>query len=89
MLNMISSKVVAQVPFPTVHLNVALVPAAIPVIVVVAELAFVIVAVPNATVQVPIPTTGTVAFMMKVLVLHWVMLARPASDMLAVCSNTI
>ncbi len=41
-----SSKVVGQVPLPTVHLKVALVPAAMPVIVVVAEVAFVIVADP-------------------------------------------
>ena len=84
MVNTISSKVVAHVPFPTVHLNVALVPAVIPVIVVVADVAFVIVAVPEKTVHVPLPTAGTVAFIANVLVLHCVMLATPASAILAV-----
>ena len=84
LVNTISSKVVAHVPFPTVHLNVALVPAAIPVIVVVADVEFVIVAVPANTVHVPLPTTGTVALMVNVLVLHWVMLGTPASAILAV-----
>ena len=83
-VNTISSKVVGHVPFPTVHRNVALVPDAIPVIVVVAEVAFVIVAAPAKTVHVPLPTAGTVAFIVNVLVLHWVMLAKPASAVLAV-----
>ena len=84
LVNTISSKVVAQLPFPTVHLNVALVPATMPVIVVVAEVEFVIVAVPENTVQVPLPTTGAVAFIVNVLVLHCVMLATPASAVLGV-----
>jgi hypothetical protein len=41
-----SSKVVGQLPLPTVQRKVALVPAAMPVIVVVAEVVFVIVAEP-------------------------------------------
>ena len=85
-VNTISSKVVAQMPFPTVHLKVELVPAAIPVIVVVADVELVIVAVPENTVQVPLPTTGDVALIVNVLVLHCVMLAKPASAILAVDS---
>ena len=85
-VNTISSKVVAQVPLPTVHLNVALEPATIPVIVVVAEVVFVIVAVPEKTVQLPFPTTGTVAFIVNVPVLHWVIPANPASATLGVAS---
>ena len=84
LVNTISSKVVEHVPFPTVHLNVALVPAAIPVIVVVANVELVIVAAPANTVHMPLPTTGAVAFIANVLVLHWVMLAKPASAVLGV-----
>ena len=89
MVNTISSKVVGHVPLPTVHLNVALVPAAMPVIVVVAEVLLVIVAVPAKTVHVPLPTIGAVAFIVNVLVLHCVMLATPASATLGVASNVI
>ena len=71
-------------PFPTVHLKVALVPDAMPVMVVVAKVAFVIVAVPANTVHVPLPTTGAVAFIVNVLVLHCVILGTPASATLGV-----
>ena len=69
---------------PTVQRNVALVPAVMPVIVVVEDVVLVIVAVPAKTLHVPVPMAGTVAFIVNVLVLHWVMLAKPASDTLAV-----
>ena len=83
-VNTISSKfnALTHEPFNTVHLNVALVPAAIPVIVVVADVAFVMVAVPANTVHVPLPIAGTVAFITNVLVLHWVIFAKPASAVL-------
>jgi hypothetical protein len=52
------------------------------VTVVVAELVLVIVAVPLTILQTPVPTVGTVADMVNVLVLHWVILAGPATDAL-------
>ena len=84
LVNIISSKFPtgAQLPLATVQRKVALVPDAIPVIVVVAEVEFVIVAIPANTVHVPVPITGDVAFITNVLVLHCVMLARPASAVL-------
>jgi hypothetical protein len=84
LVNTISSNVVGQIPFPTVHRKVALVPAAMAVIVVVADMLLVIVAVPANTVHTPLPTTGTVAFMVNVLVLHCVMPGNPASAILGV-----
>jgi hypothetical protein len=47
--------------------------------VVVAEVVLVMVATPLCTVHVPLPTAGTTAAIVKVLVLHWVTLAGPAS----------
>ena len=84
LVSTMSSNVVGHVPLPTVHRSVALEPAAIPVIVVVGEVALVIVAVPAKTVHVPVPTVGTAAFIVNVLVLHCVMLATPASATLGV-----
>ena len=85
-VKIISSKVVGHVPLPTVQRNVALVPAATPVIVVVADVLLVITALPLCTVHTPLPTNGTVAFIVKVLVLHWSMRATPASAVLGVAS---
>ena len=70
LVKIISSVLVLQLPLLTVHLNVALVPAVTPVMVVVREVASVIVALPDTTLQLPVPVTGAVAFMIKVLVLH-------------------
>ena len=84
MVNTISSNVVGHMPFPTVQRNVALLPAAMAVIVVVSEVVLVIVALPAKTVHVPLPTAGTVAFMVNVLVLHCVRLGKPASATLGV-----
>ena len=66
----ISSVLSVQVPLLTVHRRVALVPAAIPVTVVLASVAFVIVAVPDTRFQTPVPFTGGVALKEKILVLH-------------------
>ena len=79
-----SSKLVAHTPFPTVQRSVALVPAATPVIVVVSKVLLVIVAAPLKTLQVPVPTAGTVAAIVNVLVLHCVILTAPASAVLGV-----
>jgi hypothetical protein len=70
-LSVMSSKVVGQPPpLLTVHLTIANVPAATPVIVVVGDVAFVMVAVPLWTVQIPVPIAGAVAAITKVVVLH-------------------
>ena len=53
-----------------VHLKVALVPAAIPVIVVVGLVLLVIVAAPACTVHNPVPVTGVLAAIVNVAVLH-------------------
>ena len=53
-----------------VHLKVALVPAAMPVMVVNGLVVLVIVAVPNCTVHKPLPVTATLPVIGKVLVLH-------------------
>ena len=82
MVRIILSDVLPQVPFVTVQVKVAVVPEAIPVMVVVGDVAFVIVALPDATLHNPVPTAGAVAFITNVLVLHCVMLAKPASAVL-------
>ena len=53
-----------------VQRKVALMPAAMPVIVVNGLVVLVIVAVPNCTVHKPLPTTATLPVIAKVLVLH-------------------
>ena len=53
-----------------VHLKVALVPAAMPVMVVNGLVVLVIVAVPDCTVHKPVPTIAVLAAIAKVLVLH-------------------
>ena len=57
-------------PFDTVHRSVALVPTGTPLTVVLKELALLIVAVPEATLQLPVPMAGAVAFRVKVPLLH-------------------
>ena len=57
-------------PLETVHLKVAVVPAAKPVTVVVALDGVVIVAVPLTNVHTPVPTEGAVAAIVKVVVLQ-------------------
>ena len=59
-----------HVEFEIVHRNVALEPAANPVIVVVGELADVIVTVPDIKLQVPVPITGVLAAMANELFTH-------------------
>ena len=63
------SNEVAQTPFDIVHLKVAVVPAAKPVIVVVALVGVVMVAVPLIKLHKPVPTVGTFPANVKVLVL--------------------
>jgi hypothetical protein len=83
LVSVISDCVVGQdAPLVTVHLNVALAPEGTPVIVVVADVALVITAVPVTTLQEPVPTVGEVAAMVKVPLLHCVIL-EPATDALA------
>jgi hypothetical protein len=82
LFKVISSWVEAQTPFDTVQRSTALVPAGTPVTVVVAEFKLVIVAVPLTILHTPVPTTGAVADMVNVPVLHCVMLAGPATDAL-------
>src|SRR3970282_1678401 len=77
---MMSSEVAAHTPLPMVQRRVTEVPAATPVMVVVADAGLVIVtAGPPTWLQAPVPTTGTLAFMAKVLVLHCSMAGTPAS----------
>jgi hypothetical protein len=71
-----------QVPLLTVQRNVALVPAAIDVTVVVLKDGFVIVALPATMLHAPVPTVGAVAFIVKVLMLHCSISATPASAVL-------
>ena len=78
MVNTISSKLAKQLPLEIVQRNVAFVPAAMPVMVVVGEEALVIVAAPDCTLHKPVPTNGTLATIGKVLLLHWSRLT-PAS----------
>jgi hypothetical protein len=59
-----------QIPFDIVHLNVADVPAAMPVTVEVAEFVVVIVAVPLTTVQRPVPLVGVLPAKVKLETLH-------------------
>ena len=79
LVKMISSCVGAHTPLLVVQRSVAVLPAVMPVMVVVAEFILVIVAVPLTTVQVPVPIAAGVAAIVNVLVLHCVMLGRPAS----------
>ena len=60
----------AHTPLEMVHLKVALDPAASPVTVVVGEDGVVMVAVPVTSDQLPVPTAGLLAAMVKVEVLH-------------------
>ena len=78
LVNIISSNVGRHPPLLTLQRTVALVPAAIPVTVVVALAVLVIVAVPLCKLHVPTPIAGTVALIVNVLVLHCVMFT-PAS----------
>ena len=69
-----SSKLTPQLPLLIVHLATVGTepsPAVTPVIVVLGEDAFVITPGPDWIVQVPTPTTGVLAAIAKVLVLHW------------------
>ena len=59
-----------QIPFVIVHLNVTDEPTTNPVIVVVGEFTDVIVAVPDITLQVPVPTVGASAAIVAVVILH-------------------
>ena len=59
-----------QVPLLMVHLRVAVLPAVIPVTVVVAEDVVVIVAVPETTDHAPVPVVGALPAMVNVEVLH-------------------
>ena len=68
MMSLVSSVHVG--PLLTVHRSVALVPAVIPVTVVLARDGLVIVAVPATTLHIPVPFTGGVAAIVKMLVLH-------------------
>ncbi len=83
LVNTISSKVLAQLPLFTVQRTIALLPATIPVMVVVANAGLVIVAVPDSTLQAPVPIAGAVAAIVKILVLHC-SISTPASAMLGV-----
>ena len=67
-----SSNVDVHTPLDTVHLKVALLPAASPVTVVIGDEGVVMVAVPLTSDQAPVPTAGTVAAIVKVELLHWV-----------------
>ena len=60
-------------PFDIVHLNVALLPAVIPVTAEVAEPGVVIVAVPLTTLHVPVPVVGVLPARVKDELLHWLM----------------
>ena len=68
----VTSSNAVQVPFVTVHLIVALVPGATPVIVVVGEPGVVIVAVPVIKVHTPVPIDGALCVIVKLPVLHWI-----------------
>ena len=70
MFMVMSSVEDAQAPLLMVHLNVALLPIVRPVTVELAELAVVIVAVPDTTLQVPVPIAGTFAAKVVVVTLH-------------------
>ena len=78
-----SSVAAVHTPFDTVHLNVAVVPEAKPVTVVVLLVDVVIEAVPLTTVHTPEPINGAVAAIVKVEVLHWV-ISAPALEVGAV-----
>ena len=67
---MITSSKAEQVPFVTVHFSLALVPATKPVIVVVGEFGFVIVADPLSNVHKPVPAFGALCVIVNVDVLH-------------------
>ena len=80
-----SSKLTPQLPLLIVHLatvGTEPFPAVTPVIVVLGEDAFVITPGPDWIVQVPTPTTGVLAAIAKVLVLHWSIFI-PASAIVA------
>ena len=78
LVNTMSSKLAVQLPLLIVQRTVALVPGRIPVTVVFASNALVIVAVPDCKLQSPVPTIGVLADIVKMLVLHCSMLT-PAS----------
>src|SRR5262249_43397552 len=75
---MMSSCVDAQLPLLIVQRTVALLPAAIPVTVVVGIDAFVIVAEPSCTLHRPVPTVAVFPAIVNVPLLHWLM-STPAS----------
>ena len=74
-----SSKLSGQLPLLIVQRTVALLPAAMPVIVVVGLPALVTVAVPLSTLQVPTPTAGVFAAIVNIPLSHWSR-STPASD---------
>jgi hypothetical protein len=65
-----SSATAVQLPLLIVHLKIALVPAARPVIVEVGELGEVMVTAPLTMLHVPVPVVAGVAAIVKVLLLH-------------------
>src|SRR6185503_19634522 len=67
-----SSVTLAHTPFEIVHLNVALLPAARPVTVEVAEDGVVIDTAPLTMLQLPVPVVAALAAIVKVLLLHCV-----------------
>ena len=85
---MTSSVAAVQVPFDTVHLNVAVVPATKPVTVVVALVEVVIEAVPLTTVHTPEPINGAVAAIVKVDVLQSVWSMPALAEAAAVLVKT-
>src|SRR5690606_13668736 len=74
-----SSELGVHPPLLIVQRKVAVVPTGTPVIVVVGEVGLVIVAVPETTVQVPVPTTGVMALITNVLLSHCSISTGPAS----------
>ena len=60
-------------PFDIVHLNVALLPAVMPVTAEVADVGVVTVAVPLITLHVPVPVVGVLPARVKLALLHWLM----------------
>src|SRR5690606_16734256 len=79
LIRSMSSELGVHPPLLIVQRNVAVVPTGTPVIVVVGEVGFVIVAVPDTTVQAPVPTTGVLALITNVLLSHCSISTGPAS----------
>ena len=83
LVNTTSSVEAAHDPLEIVHVKVALLPAVTPVTPDVAEEALVIVAVPLATVHVPLPTEAALPAKVKLELAHWAM-SLPAADTVGV-----